>query len=67
MTAMLKSEIRALEYRSKARDAEALAKASVLEQVRQRHVFSASMWAELADTEERRTLSLHQRTTPARP
>jgi hypothetical protein len=67
MTTMLKSEVRAIEYRAKARNADALARASVLEQVRERHACSASMWTELADAEDRRTLSLHQRTTPGRP
>ena len=67
MTTMLKSEVRAIEYRAKARNADALARASVLEQVRERHACSASMWTELADAEDRRTLSLHLRTTPGRP
>jgi hypothetical protein len=60
MTAMLRSEVRAIEYRSKARDADVLAHASVLEQVRGRHAFAASMWTELADAEDRRTMSLHR-------
>jgi hypothetical protein len=62
---MLRSEVRAIEYRSKAHDADALAQASVLEQVRGRHAFAASMWTELADAEDRRTLSLHRQTTTA--
>jgi hypothetical protein len=59
--AVLRSEVRAIEYRSKARDASARARASVLERVRERHVQAASMWTELADAEDRRTLNLRKR------
>jgi hypothetical protein len=55
------SQIRASDYRSKARDAWALAEASVLQRVRERHELAASAWTELAKSEERRTLRLARR------
>jgi hypothetical protein len=58
---MQTSQIRAHDYRAKARDATALAEASVLQRVRERHQLAASVWTELAETEERRAQSLSQR------
>jgi hypothetical protein len=55
------SQIRADDYRSKARNAAALGEASVLQQVRQRHELAASAWTELAQSEERRALGLSRR------
>jgi|HubBroStandDraft_1064217.scaffolds.fasta_scaffold44699_2 hypothetical protein len=60
-TMVLRSEVRAFEYRTKARDASARARASVLERVRERHSLAASMWSQLADDEDRRTLVLRKR------
>ena len=58
---VLHSQVRADEYRGKASDASALAKSSVLPQVRARHEFAASRWSELAAREERQVLSLGRR------
>ena len=51
IAAMLKSEVRAEDYRDKARNAAALADASVLEHVRAKHALAAAMWTGLADSE----------------
>lgn len=52
---MLKSEVRAEEYRAKANAAAAAAAAATLEQIRERYRQSATTWAELADAEQART------------
>jgi hypothetical protein len=49
------------EYRAKAREASALAGASVLSQVRERHKAAALAWAELAEAEDERAEGLSQR------
>jgi len=58
---MLKSQLRADEYRGKAREAAALAEASVLQQVRERHASAARKWIELAVFEEQQVLNLGRR------
>jgi hypothetical protein len=50
---MLKSEVRAVDYRDKARHASALADASVLAHVRAKHTLAAATWTGLAESEER--------------
>jgi hypothetical protein len=55
---MLRSEIRAAEYRAKALEASTLAQASVLRRVRDRHRLAAAAWTDLASAEDQRTLSL---------
>jgi hypothetical protein len=55
------SQIRADDYRSRAKAATVMAEASVLQQVRERHAFAAFAWTELANAEERRTSSLSRR------
>jgi hypothetical protein len=50
---MLKSEVRAGDYRDKARNATALADASVLAHVREKHTLAAATWTGLAESEER--------------
>jgi hypothetical protein len=51
-----KSEIRALEYRTRAEAATAMALGSVLDHAREQHERSAAAWTELADAEERRAV-----------
>jgi hypothetical protein len=53
--------IRAADYRALANDASARARVSVLQRVREQHEVAASTWRELADSEDRRTLSLSRR------
>ena len=53
MTPNSKSELRAVDYRDKARNAAALADASVLAHVREKHELAAATWTGLADFEER--------------
>jgi hypothetical protein len=71
---MLKSEVRAEDYRAKARSASAMAQACVLDRTREQHEFAASVWTKLAESEERRALGVreapntpatHSRTPPA--
>jgi hypothetical protein len=50
---MLKSDVRAEDYRDKARNAAALADASVLAHVREKHMLAAAVWTGLADAEGR--------------
>lgn len=50
---MSKSQIRAEDYRDKARNAAALAGSSVLDHVREKHERAAAVWTGLADLEER--------------
>jgi hypothetical protein len=58
---LLKSQTRAAEYHAKASDAAARAASSDLQRVRELHALAASRWAQLADLEDRRTLSLARR------
>ena len=51
-----KSEIRAMQYRTLAQQASALADACVLDRTREQHALSAARWTELADEEDRRTV-----------
>lgn len=53
---MLKSHIRAEDYRSKARDASAMAEASTLDRVREKHELAAATWLGMAKSEESRDL-----------
>ena len=57
-----KSELRAVEYRTRARQAFAMADACVLDRAREQHEQSAARWTNLADGEDRRAL---QRETAA--
>lgn len=57
----IKSETRAAEYHAKARDSAALAASSVLQRVRELHELAASRWLQLAELEDRRTVTLAQR------
>lgn len=59
------NHIKAADYRSKAKAASALAEASTLTLVRQKHASAASAWTELAGAEERRAASLSRRFGPA--
>lgn len=59
-----RSQIRAEEYRAKARIAAALAKASVLERVREKHQNAASAWNVLAAFEEDQAASLRRSLRP---
>jgi len=58
---LLKSQTRAANYHAKASDAAALAASSELQRVRELHELAASRWAQLADLEDRRTVSLARR------
>jgi hypothetical protein len=58
---MLKSHIKADEYRGRAIDSAALAEASVLDRVREKHELAAARWTELAGLQERIRLSAHLR------
>jgi hypothetical protein len=58
---ILRSQARAADYRTKAKAASALAGASALQQVRERHELAASTWRALAKSEERRASSLRRR------
>jgi hypothetical protein len=55
------SHSRAAEYQARASDAAALAASSALQRVRELHALAASRWTQLADLEDRRTLSLARR------
>ena len=57
----LRTETRAAEYHAKASDAAALAASSVLQRVRELHELAASRWTQLAELEDRRTVSLARR------
>jgi hypothetical protein len=54
---MTKLELRALEYRARAREALALAESASLEQVREQRRRAAAIWTEMADAEEARARS----------
>ncbi len=58
---ILKSQTRAAEYHAHASDAAALAASSNLQRVRELHALAASRWAQLAELEDRRSLSLARR------
>lgn len=53
MTAMQKRDLRAVEYRSRAVAAGALAEASLLANVREKHERAAAQWTALALLDER--------------
>lgn len=54
---MTKGELRAQEYRAKARDAWALVEGATLEHVREQRRLSATAWTEMAEAEEARAQS----------
>jgi len=62
---ILRSEIRAADYRARARAASAAARACLLQQVRERHRAAAATWQALAKSEDRRVAGLRRRFTPA--
>jgi hypothetical protein len=51
-----KSELRALEYRERARHAHAAADACILDRAREQHIMSATRWTEMAEDQERRNI-----------
>lgn len=53
MIAVLKRQVKAAEYRDRASDASALASASVLDHVREKHETAAARWIQLAALNER--------------
>ena len=55
---MTKGELRAQEYRARARDAWTLVEAATLEHVREQQRRSATAWTEMAEAEEARAQSL---------
>ena len=57
----LRSQTRAAEYYAKASDAAAVAASCALQQVRELHELAASRWTQLAELEDRRSLSLTRR------
>jgi hypothetical protein len=63
---ILRSQRRAADYRAQARAASALARASVLQSVRDKHRSAASAWRRLAAFEER-LLNPRRRSEPAAP
>jgi len=56
-----RSQTRAAEYHAKAIDAAASAATCSLQQVRQLHELAAAKWTQLAQLEDRNTLSLARR------
>jgi len=60
-----KSELRAMEYRARAKGALAASEACTLDRAREQHELAALRWNELAEAEEIRALS--GRTSPANP
>lgn len=58
---MLKHELKAEEYRARAREASAAAEAATLDHVRAQRQQSADTWTGLADAEEARALSRRER------
>lgn len=60
---MLSSEIRAADYRAKAREARVIADCSALLQVRRRHEAAEGVWLNLAALEDRRGAAARQKTT----
>ena len=58
---ILRSQIRAADYRARARAAAALAGASVLQRVRERHQVAAATWKALAKSEEKWVTGLRRR------
>jgi hypothetical protein len=57
---LLKSEVRAAEYRARAHDAELKAEASGLALVRQKHELAASVWRAFAANEDQRSANAHR-------
>jgi hypothetical protein len=55
---MTKGELRAQEYRARARDAWALVEAATLEHVREQRRRAATAWTEMAEAEEARAQNL---------
>jgi hypothetical protein len=55
--AMSKHELKADEYRARAKDASAAADSATLARVRERHEQAARTWSDLADAVEARTLT----------
>lgn len=53
--ALLRSELRAEDYRARARDALIAAEASCLDRAREQHERAAAAWTELAEAEDRRS------------
>ena len=58
---MLKSQMRADDYRAKALCETGLAQASVLVLVREKHELAASVWRGLASLEDQRSAIIHRR------
>ena len=58
---LVRSQARAAEYHAKASDSAALAASSALQRVRELHELAASRWTQLAELEDRRTVSLARR------
>lgn len=52
-----KYELKAQEYRARAQDAAAAAKACGLDRAREQHELAAAKWTELAEAEEGRAIS----------
>jgi hypothetical protein len=64
---VLRSETRAADFRSKASAASTLARASLLQRVREQHSLAAIAWRELARSEDQRTSGLrHDLRPPSR-
>ena len=57
---MTKGEIRAQEYRARARDAWDMVEAATLEHVREQRRLSATTWTAMAEAEEARAQSLRR-------
>ena len=57
---MTKGELRAQEYRARARDAWALVEAATLEHVREQRRLAVAAWTEMAEAEEARVQSLRR-------
>jgi hypothetical protein len=62
---MLKSQARADDYRAKALNETELAQASGLVLVREKHELAASVWRDLAATEDRRSVIAYRRDASA--
>ena len=59
-----KSDLKALEFRARARDASAAAGACALDRAREQHELAALRWIELAEAEEKRALGARGRSAP---
>ena len=49
---MSRSQVKAEDYRCKARNASAMAEASTLDRVREKHELAAATWREMAESQE---------------